>query len=240
MKKQYLITLTFIIVILLIAFFVNKNSISNSTDIKKDEITKIDNSFTLCGKDYANYELKGFTVTNKIKISNNYGLYYLKLGQGITQVARLDGCTGKIATLVTESLDKDGIGNSYFLNNSVYIFKNKYVIRLTDGFDKEYNSLYVQDLSKDDINIEEPWKTKYRIIDLELSNSETILNYEYSCGEGCDSETRRFSATTTENSISIDIFDKNKKYDLTLPNGIKVKANTKIRTITLGVDKFEK
>ncbi len=240
MKKQHLITFVSIIVILLIALFVNKNLVSNPIDIKKDQITKIDNSFILCKKDYTNYELKGFTIKNKVKISDNYGLFYLKLGDSIMQVARLDGCTGKIATLVTENLDKDGIGNSYFLNNSVYIFKNKYLIRLTDGFDKEYNSLYVQDLSKDNINIEEPWKNKYSSIDLELSNGETMLKYEQPCGDGCDSETRKFSATTTENNISIDIFDRNKKQELTLSNGIKVKANTKVRTIMLSVDKFEK
>ena len=232
MNKQHLITIVSILAVILLAFFIYKNSISKSIINKTDTVIKTGSKFILCGKDYSNFENTGYTIDKKYKLSDNYALYYFKIVDSLLKIARLDGCTGQLSHLVGDYLNTDGSIFSNNLNNSVYIFKNKYVIYLANGYPEKYTKLYIHDLSKDIIN-NEPGMEKFRIIDLNLADNETLLHYQYSCGEGCDSETRIFSATTTENSIILDIFDNNKKYDLKIPIGITVKANTKLRTITI-------
>lgn len=211
------------------ALFVFTNLVTSKNNNKDKIINNTNNRFMLCGKDQEKYLLD----KNYKNISENRAIIFYGNHMSSYKIELFDGCQSKIITIFNNNDTENAqVGNKY------YIMNNRYFINLAPNYELDYNRIYFVDLQN--VNLIDYLTNEYKAINLSLAHDETILNYEYPCGDGCDSETRKFSATTTENSISIDIFDKNKKYDLVLSNGIKVKANTKVRAITLGADKFEK
>ncbi len=224
MKKQHLITLVSVAVISILALFIYKNLKSNLALNKKDDITKIDKTFMLCGKDYSNIDIKDFIVKNKVKISDNYGIVYYSGQYNVFGASRVDGCSGNIET-VNVILDKNYNVDSS--NSSVIFYKNRFLISLNKDVKQSYTKLYVIDLAKDKIDVNNLENQNYNIVDLGLGNNETFLHYDLSCGEGCDIDTRMFEATTTEKGLKISVFSKTEKDDI-LVYGKMQKVNKKL------------
>ena len=227
MKKQHLITLVSVAVISILALFIYKNLKSNLVLNKKDDITKIDKTFMLCGKDYSNIDIKDFIVKNKVKISDNYGIVYYSGQYNVFGASRVDGCSGNIET-VNVTLDKNYNVDSS--NSGVIFYKNRFLISLNKDVKQSYTKLYVIDLAKDKIDVNNPENQNYTIVDLGLSDNETFLHYDVSCGEGCDIDTRMFEATTTEKGLKISVFSKIEKDDI-LVYGKMQKVNKKMREV---------
>lgn len=229
MKKQHLITSIAIIVIVLLALFIYKNLTTKSIINQSNPVIKTDSKSILCGRDVSSY-LSGKTYKN---ISNNRSVIFYDSVSLAYKLELFDGCKME-SIVIFDNNDKENpqFGNKYF------IISDKYFINLALNYEQNYKKVFFVDLQN--VNFTDYLSNEYSTIDLNLADNETLLHYQYSCGDGCDSETRIFSATTTEDSIKIDVFDTNKKHDLILSNGIKVKANTKVRTIMLDVSRFEK
>ena len=206
-------------------------TIYNVSKVIKNErgydFTKEQNKFILCNKDYSNIYIKDFIVKNKVKISDNYGIVYYAGQYNVFGASRVDGCSGNIET-VNVTLDKNYNVDSS--NSSVIFYKNRFLISLNKDVKQSYAKLYVIDLAKDKIDVNNPENQNYTIVDLGLSNNETFLHYDISCGEGCDIDTRMFEATTTEKGLKISVFSKTEKDDI-LVYGKMQKVNKKLREV---------
>ncbi len=215
MKK--IIYILILLSTLVTAYYYYKNSnklkISNLSDLKY---------VTICSKSYLKEVNSKYAVIDENKVLVKKDL------DSFREFYVLDGCTGRkieiYAGPVTSSVE----------NNIIFNLDNKYIISMTNGgaYEDIYKNIYYVNLSevKDTLT--------YIKLDLNLKENETLLNYDLSCGEGCDKETRVFSATVMGNKINIDVFDSKLKEKKIILNK-EILVNKKIRTINLDISSFK-
>ena len=214
MKTQYKIILVILLIVLSIyGYFKYTTPVGKVTH-------KTDVGLSLCNKDYSN----SFTETQNLKrdkISNDTILLRKTTVDGVS-LSVFNGCSNK-ETLLYSGFNLE--------NNLYFVVNNKFIISSTNNsqYADDYKDLYYLNLNSNNYG-------QYQKYDLNLSANETLLHYNRLCGEGCDTETRVFSATTTIDGISFDIFDKNKSDNFTVPGTdtkMIVKANKYLRTVKI-------
>ena len=220
MKIQYKIILVILLIVLSIyAYFKYTTPVVKVTN-------KADVGLSLCNKDYSNRFIETQNLKRN-KLSNDTILLRKTTVDGVS-LSVFNGCNNKEALLYS----------GFNLENNLYfVVNNKFIISPTNNsqYTDEYKDLYYLNLYNSNNY------GQYQKYDLHLNTNETLLHYNRLCGEGCDTETRVFSATTTTDGISFDIFDKNKSDNFTVPDTdtkMIVKANKYLRTVKIQAKDF--